>query len=154
MKGNLMDAKADNPEVNPAFGPEELENLARAFHSGKRMLEEIADAKSKAEHFERAAAVAEAENQNLRRAVKRINSERDHYFRAFTALSAQLDQIASGLVSAIHLARAQAYGGRRPVADLDPKDAEVPPPAFLSRQHERLPIDLEHLAAAISGASN
>jgi hypothetical protein len=143
-----MKHQAETMEVDPPAGPEELENLARAFHSTKRTFEENRELTARVDHYERAAAVLERENENLRRVIKRVNSERDHYFRAFTALSAQLDQIASGLVTAIHLARAQAYGARRPPQD-KPVDKLDPLPSFL--RSTPVAVDLDRLEISIAG---
>lgn len=70
---------------------QELLAFARSFETFKHAKAENTELRGRAERSEHRAEIAESENENLRQMMKRANAERDHYFRAFTALSAQLD---------------------------------------------------------------
>jgi negative regulator of sigma E activity len=132
--------------------PEELQGMADSYHLMGRLLAENEEFKARVETAERSAEMLDRENADLRREIKRANSERDHFSRAFTALSAQLDSVAAGLVTAITQARVQSYGGRRPMTDIEKlapvPDAEVP--RFLRRPVEEgqphMVADLEEVA--------
>ena len=144
---------------NQPARPEELEGVARTYDTMSRLMEENNGLKVRADSFERQSAILEADNESLRQQIKRSRTERDHYFRAFSALSAQLDGIASGLITAIQTARSQAYGGRRPGPDLEKiTENGDPVPLFLKqgprREEERQEpgkINLRSLAESIAG---
>ena len=136
--------------------PDELEGVARTYETMARLMEENTELKARAESFERQAAIVESDNESQRQQIKRAKVERDHYFRAFTALSANLDGIASALITAINGARTQDYGGRRPVPDLDKAASKTDPiPTFLQRGPRNgdgnvSPIDMTRLAEALT----
>jgi hypothetical protein len=125
---------------------------------------------------ERHIAALENENSSLKTQLKRKTAERDHFFRAFSALSAQLDGFAGGMITAIHMARTQAYGEKRPQMGAEAKpltqlrranngagheDNGEPIPAFLSEpvSGHRMsdatsaapPVNLDALRRAIDG---
>jgi hypothetical protein len=136
---------------------QELERVADTYRTVERVLVENEQLRARGDQFEQQTRLLEAEADNLRRQNKKMTAERDHYFRAYTALSAQLDQIASGLVTAIHLARAQAYGGRRPTPPLEEaREVARDIPRFLrgeqpAQERPAAPVDLGELAASIGG---
>jgi hypothetical protein len=107
---------------------------------------------------ERHIAALENENSSLKTQLKRKTAERDHFFRAFSALSAQLDGFAGGMITAIHMARTQAYGEKRPQIGAEAKpltqlrrtrndeDDGADAPAFLMQgpaadDHRRVPAN-------------
>jgi hypothetical protein len=146
------------------------EALAHAYNYVKQLEDENEAAKTHDVARDRHVAVLENENANLKTQLKRNKAERDHYFKAFTALSAQLDSLASGLISSIHMARTQAYGERRPRMEPErqllqprrstngarPDDGE-PVPAFLTSgettDRRPSPVSLDALRRAVDGVT-
>lgn len=138
------------------------EALAQAYNYVKQLEDENEAGKAHDTARDRHVAVLESENVNLKTQLKRSNAKADHYLRAFTALSAQLDSLASGLVSAIHMARTQAYGERRPPIEtekplIQPRRAHngdddgEPVSAFLTTGDRPPPVSLDALRRAIDG---
>lgn len=133
---------------------DELQGMADSYHLMDRLLAENEEFKARVDAAERNAEVLERENADLRREIKRAKAERDHYCRGFTALSAQLDGLAAGMVTAISLARVQAYGGRRPLTELE-KITPAPSgelPGFLRHRtgDGKKPISLDELMGSIT----
>jgi hypothetical protein len=91
-----------------------LESLGHAYNDMRHLLDEKEADRVHISALERHVAVLESETSNLKTQLKRKTAERDHFFRAFSALSAQLDGFAGGMITAIHMARTQAYGEKRP----------------------------------------
>jgi len=137
--------------------PDELVALARTYDTMARLIEDNTELKVRAESFERQSAILDSDNESLRQQIKRSKVERDHYFRAYTALTAQLDGVASSLINAIKSTQTQIYGGRRPVPDLETaKESIEPVPSVVKKgpqREERQPvaINLRTLAESISG---
>lgn len=152
---------------------EELNSLARSFAAMKRLIEENNQLGLQRDRFERAAALAENENGMLRKQNRQLTGQRDHYFRAFTALAASLDTVGSGLVTAVQHARTHAHGDQSapppeyrkaqqrgedetaPPTQPQTRDFHHPIPAFLNTPIEdepsQSPINLRSLERAISG---
>ena len=132
---------------------DELDDVRRTYETMERLIDENTELKTRAESFERQAAILTSDNESLRQQIKRAKIERDHYFRAFSVLSANLDGIASALITAINGARTQDYGGRRPVPDVE-KAAKLPEtiPSFLREgpRHEAPPINMKSLAETLA----
>lgn len=145
MKPNT--AEVLDPDVEQSqdeAGHREFESIARTFNTLKRLLAENVQLKGERDSFERQAAVALDENEMLRKQIKLVKGERDHFSRAFSMLSAQLDTIGSGLINAVKMSRVQAYGERpaasaerRPVpGDQAQQPAEPSIPRFLTQPPE------------------
>jgi hypothetical protein len=145
-----------------------LESLGHAYNDMRHLLDEKEADRVHISTLERHVAVMESENSNLKTQLKRKTAERDHFFRAFSALSAQLDGFAGGMITAIHMARTQAYGEKRPQiepekpltqlrrarnGDSRPDDGEAIP-GFLAQGPEDMTagkINLDALRRAIDG---
>jgi hypothetical protein len=137
---------------------QELQGIADAYHRMDELLAQNEELSSRADTAERQAEMLQRENEDLRREIKRTNSERDHYLRAFTALSSQLDGIGSSIVTAIRMSRVQAYGGRRPPSDAEEmfprSETDGDMPTFLRRGpalagRPSPPVSLETMRIAI-----
>jgi hypothetical protein len=129
---------------------DELQVMADSYHLMDQLLAENDEFKTRVDAAERSAEMLDRENSDLRREIKRAKAERDHYSRAFTALSAQLDGLAASMVTAVTMSRAQAYGGRRPLTEVEkltPSTLQPPLPTFLRqpRENDTKPISLDEL---------
>jgi len=109
-----------------------LQGMADAFHLMDDLIKENEELIARADTAEHTADLLEAENQNLRAEIKRVNSERDHYLRAHTALAAQYDGISAAVEAAKKTAQIISYGDRGPSTEIE-KAAQRPVPAFLQR---------------------
>lgn len=158
--------------MNERYQPRDgMEAISQAFREQDALLNEVESLRNRHRSLEEALKLCEAENENLRRQNKKINAERDHYLRMTTALTANLDQVATGLVRALHNSRVQAFGARRPLTSLEEHQATEEDnarlPRFLrrfqgdAREHLRgrpapanapnlHPIDLDELATAVN----
>lgn len=145
---NFIERDTRMTEITPTTMPppgsriegtkEQLESLARSFYEMKDLLDLVEGLKAQRDNFERVAIAATKENEVLRHQGRQWRGERDHYFRAYSSLSGQLEGLGAALITAIKMSRVQGYEpGARPRAEPEDSAAPVkdptkqPIPAFL-----------------------
>jgi len=89
-----------------------LESVADTFNALKRLIAEYDRLKAERDILERKIASAVDENETLRKQIKHVKGQRDHHSNALSALTAQLDTLASRFIEVGKAARLQAYGER------------------------------------------
>ena len=126
----MSDANQDARQ-EPPRRPLELQQIADSYNAvgsllaeNERQQEVIDGLRSQIESLERSTAILENENRNLRHQMSAERRSRDHYMRAFTALSAQLEGIGATLLKAVESARVHSYGDQPalPAGRPDPSD--------------------------------
>jgi hypothetical protein len=145
---------------------QELQGLSDSYYLMDRLINENEELKARTETAERQADLLQSENENLHRDIRRADTERDRYFRAYTWLSAQLEGFQVGMENAVSQSRAQVYGERLPITEIKKTapegDKELP--SFLRRlqgasdaprgtgdAEPTVPVDLNSLALSIAG---
>jgi hypothetical protein len=137
-----------------------LSAMANAFDAMKRTLVENDKLQAERDSFERQSTIAQSENEMLRKQVKSVKAERDHYMKAFTALSAQLRSLGDSFHNAVRMAEVHSYGDRstavagRPIRSMGRTDSPPAPATFLERlrrdREQSGPVDITKLKEAIS----
>lgn len=94
---------AERPEIRAAY---ETAQTLRGLYA------DLDETKARAESFEQTAAMAATENESLLVQLRRMKGERDHYFRAFTALSSQIEGLGSAFIKAVEMSKVHSYGER------------------------------------------
>ena len=89
-----------------------LESVADTFNALKRLIAEYDRLKAERDILERKIASAVDENETLRKQIKHVTGQRDHHSNALSALTAELDTLASRFIEVGKAARLQAYGER------------------------------------------
>ena len=84
-----------------------LESAISTVSAVKRLLTEYDRVKDERANFERELACALAENETLRRQAKEARDHRDHFSKALTVLTAQMDAIGTRCIEAAKMARSQ-----------------------------------------------
>ena len=124
------------------------ETIVRAIELANRLMQTIETMKADHEaelgrleeqrdEWRREAERARIEAETLRKEVNRARGGRDHYFKAFTALHAELDNVAQALVGAIKRAAVHANhpnGGRDQIPETAITDPAIPSPRALLRR--------------------
>ena len=122
-----------------------LKSVADTFHALKRLIAEYDRLKVERDILECKIASTVDENETLRKEIKHVKGQRDHYSNALSALTAQLDTLASRFIEVVKVARLHAYGERptgpaerRPVLNWDqpPHPPEPSIPSFLKEPPE------------------
>lgn len=104
--------------------PDVLSQLAGSYETMRRLLSENERLKVQADSFQQAAAMTETENERLRREIKHAKGQRDHYFRAFTALAANVEALGASFLRAVQMAQVHSYGDRGGDAPVQPRQQE------------------------------
>lgn len=128
-----------------------LDSLRRAHAEMENLLTETESQKTQLTAQDRQIALLESENENLRRQIKREKEQRDHYFRAFTALSARVETLIHGAIEAIKSAKTHSYetpqtGAPRQLSTR--RDSGEPIPEFLRKGPA---VDLHKFETALGG---
>jgi seryl-tRNA synthetase len=86
-----------------------LESAISTVSAVKRLLTEYDRVKGERDNFERQLASTLVENETLRRQAKEAKDHRDHFSKALTTLTAQMDAIGTRCIEAVKMVRSQAY---------------------------------------------
>ena len=130
MSVQAVDQRPERPEIKAAY------DAAKAAYdqaeASRVLYADLEEARTRAESFERTAAITAKENESLLAQLRRTKGERDHYMRCFTALSAQMKGLGSAFIDAVNMANVHGYGERGAPAEQEPQ-AEHDLPSIVRR---------------------
>jgi hypothetical protein len=140
IEQQLAEAQPAQTQQDPA-----REAVLRGLGAYDELNERCITAENRADSYDRANVILTAENERLGRELHKVKMQRDHFFKAFTALRSKLQAFthfqksgAAMLDESIRLAEVQGYGDQappvgRPVRPASLMDDGAPVPAFLAK---------------------
>lgn len=91
-------------------------------------------ARDEVENWRTETLIVRQENDNLKKEINRTKAQRDHYFKAFTALKAQLTSLGFGFLEAVKSSEVHDYGERGGMPDRN----STPPMPRVVREGPRM----------------
>jgi hypothetical protein len=99
--GAVNDVLVDNERLE-----NELTAAKMKFNS------DLATAREDVENWRTETLITRQENENLKKEINRARAQRDHFFKAFTALKAQLTSMGNSMLEAVRSSEVHDYGER------------------------------------------